>query len=216
MTPAPASAPVRLRERKKLGTRRALEEAALDLFAARGFDGVTVEEIAAAAGVSSRTFFRYFGAKEDVVLGPLLAARDALRDALAATPADAPVLDALRGALERLAAHLAVLGPDVIRRVAVVRATPVLAARLVQVREEWRALLLHDAAARLGVDPAVDLRPHAAAAWAMAGLSAARELWEHDPSARDLPSLLAQAYELLRIDPERLAARNPGRTDVPR
>ncbi|PCI92894.1 hypothetical protein COB11_06310 [Candidatus Aerophobetes bacterium] len=56
-----------LRERKKLRTREALVGVAWTLFERRGFDGVTVDEISAAAGVSRSTYFRYFPTKEAVV-----------------------------------------------------------------------------------------------------------------------------------------------------
>ncbi len=58
-----------LRERKKLQTRAAIHSAALDLVTAHGLAGVTVEEICAAAGVSTRTFFNYFPSKGDAALG---------------------------------------------------------------------------------------------------------------------------------------------------
>jgi AcrR family transcriptional regulator len=56
-----------LRERKRTRTRQALIEAAAELFEHRGYDGTTIADIAAAAGISTRTFFAYFASKEDVL-----------------------------------------------------------------------------------------------------------------------------------------------------
>ncbi|SHJ98400.1 DNA-binding transcriptional regulator, AcrR family [Nocardiopsis flavescens] len=60
-----------LRERKKMATRRALREAAVRLALEHGLENVTVEDVAADVGVSTRTFFNYFGTKEEALLGEL-------------------------------------------------------------------------------------------------------------------------------------------------
>lgn len=93
-----------LRERKKARTRAAIQRAALRLFEQQGYAETTVDEIAAAAEVSQSTFFRYFPAKEDVVLhdslDPLLLA------AFRAQPAELGPLPALRAALAQMRAQL--------------------------------------------------------------------------------------------------------------
>lgn len=73
-----------LRARKKAQVESAIAEAALALFAERGFDAVTADEIAAAAQVSRSSFFRYFATKEDVVLARRRQQLERFRDALAA------------------------------------------------------------------------------------------------------------------------------------
>ncbi|WP_217912756.1 TetR/AcrR family transcriptional regulator [Miltoncostaea marina] len=75
-----------LRERKKAQTRAAISDVATRLFIARGFDAVTVADIAEAAGVSAKTVFNYFGSKEELFLD-----RDAaMRELIAATVAERP------------------------------------------------------------------------------------------------------------------------------
>src|SRR5687767_7500056 len=88
-----------LRERRRAQTADEIERIALALFVERGFGAVTVEEIASSAGVSPRTFFRYFPSKELVLLRDQDRRISQLRDALAARPDDEPVLASMRRAL---------------------------------------------------------------------------------------------------------------------
>src|SRR3981189_1182042 len=92
--PTPRSPGVR--ERTRLAIRKELAEARVRLFTERGFAETTAREIAAAVGVSERTFFRYFGSKEDVVLGVLDDLGIELAARMAARPADEPPFTALR------------------------------------------------------------------------------------------------------------------------
>jgi AcrR family transcriptional regulator len=96
-----------LRERKKRRTRAALRRAALSLTVERGLDHVTVDEIAAAAEVSPRTFFNYFASKEEAVVGDDPDARRLLLEHLRERPADEPPLVALGAALATYADEMA-------------------------------------------------------------------------------------------------------------
>ncbi|MFE6685099.1 TetR/AcrR family transcriptional regulator [Streptomyces sp. NPDC057743] len=104
---ARAAAQLPLRERKKLRTRQALVDTALELFGERGFDAVTLNELCDAVEVSKRTFFRNFSSKEDVALAPTQDLWAAFLDALEECPADGRTLialfeDALVAAIDRM------------------------------------------------------------------------------------------------------------------
>jgi AcrR family transcriptional regulator len=73
---------------------------ALELFERRGFGAVTVEEIAAEAQISIRTFYRYFAGKEDLLLAPIHRRAEAVAAALASRPVDEPPLHSVRLAVE--------------------------------------------------------------------------------------------------------------------
>ena len=88
--------PIGLRERTRRAVQAALSEAAQELFATQGFEATTVDQIAAAAGISPRSFFRYFASKEDAVIGRYDLQSDDLAAALSARPLDEPVWDSLR------------------------------------------------------------------------------------------------------------------------
>jgi AcrR family transcriptional regulator len=91
-----------LRERKKEKTRQALASAAMRLFAERGYEATTVADIAAAADVSTRTFFAYFPSKEDVFFAGTQERLDLVRQAFAAQAAALPPLAAMRATLDQI------------------------------------------------------------------------------------------------------------------
>jgi AcrR family transcriptional regulator len=98
-----------------------LEAVALRLFEERGFD-ITVEEIASEAGISARTFYRYFPAKDDVLQVRIDRRGEALRAALSARPDGEPPLHSLRAALEEV---VSAEDAELLRRwTAVIASTP--------------------------------------------------------------------------------------------
>jgi AcrR family transcriptional regulator len=94
MATEPTTSP--LRERTRRAVRAELIDAAQDLFVAQGYEGTTVDQIAAAVGMSRRSFFRYFASKDDLVLGKYDAMADQLADALNARPTGEPLWISLR------------------------------------------------------------------------------------------------------------------------
>lgn len=92
------------RESHRRATRAALEHAAQTLFAQRGFAGTTVRDIADAAGVTERTFFRYFAGKEELILDDVLAWMPVLQQAIRDRPAEEPPLVAVAQAAKALLA----------------------------------------------------------------------------------------------------------------
>lgn len=124
-----------LRERKKLETARAVRQAAIDLFLARGFDDVSVAEIADAANVSKMTVFNYFPAKEDLLFAPMEEHTEELAAVVRDRPAGESPLAALRRHhLDRLAARDPSVGlndtPLVVGLQRIVMTTPSLMPRL--------------------------------------------------------------------------------------
>jgi AcrR family transcriptional regulator len=125
-----------LRERKRTRTRLMIQGEAMRLFAAQGYAQTTVEEIADAAAISPRTFFRYFPTKEDVVLwdeydpqvGELIAAR----------PDDEPVAESFRAIIrETLTGLLARDRDELLTRVQLLSSVPELRARFLEMQAGW-------------------------------------------------------------------------------
>ncbi|MEU9432224.1 TetR family transcriptional regulator [Streptomyces sp. NPDC048252] len=159
-----------LRERKKQRTRDALLRAAVELFTSQGYDGTTVDEIAAAVDVSQRTFFRYFAGKDEAALALVEMTVERFVEAVRARPPHEPPLEALRQAvLEGWYSINEVVESVVpvelyLRMYRVIESTPVLLAahlrRSVEVEEDLARVI----AEREGLDVDADPRPRLAVA----------------------------------------------------
>jgi AcrR family transcriptional regulator len=157
------------RDRKRLETRNALAAVALELFAERGFDAVTVNDIADRADVDPSTFYRHFGSKEAVIFSESVDGEGRLSDAVRAQPADLPLLETMRVAGQDLAAMLMVDMGNERRRAQLVASSPSVRAQGLAVREALIDDVALAIAERMAVDPARDGRPYLlAAAWILA------------------------------------------------
>ena len=144
------SAPESLKSRKQQVVRDALNAAALELFLTHGFEAVTVEEIAQAAGVSRRTFFRYYKSKEDVMVEHLDRDGERLLNELAARPLDEPPLLAIRNALIP-AIEYGLQEPDLVRDVTqLLRETSALRRALMERRNRFEERIAALMIQRLG------------------------------------------------------------------
>lgn len=99
------STPPDHRTRRRLATREAISDAATRLFIERGFDGVTIDDIAAAAGVGRMTVFNHFVRKEDMFFDRDEEGRELLRDALRQRDPDVAPVETLRLLAHRLVAE---------------------------------------------------------------------------------------------------------------
>jgi AcrR family transcriptional regulator len=155
--------PVSLRERKKLMTRQAMIEAAEELFVERGFDNVTVAEIADRVNVAPKTVFVYFSSKEDLVFHD----EDVLRENLTALVRDRAVgetpLDAVVGFLRRLLAESTGPVADLERIQSIVGDSPVLQSRMRLMWENLENSIAEQLARETG-EPRHAPRPRVAAA----------------------------------------------------
>jgi AcrR family transcriptional regulator len=157
------------RDRKRLQTRNGLATAALDLFAERGFDAVTVNDIADRADVDPSTFFRHFGSKEAVIFSEFGDWTGRLGDAIRAQPPELPLLETMRASVEQVAALLMVDLEMERRRADLINSSPSVHAQGLVVREGLIDEVALAIAERMEVDSARDSRPYLlAASWVLA------------------------------------------------
>jgi mycofactocin system transcriptional regulator len=182
----------------RVGRRRSttwdhISNVAIDLFSARGFDEVSVDDVAVAAGIARRTVFRYYPSKNALPWGDFDAHLDHMRDLLTDLEPDVPVRDALRTALLAFNTFDAAETARHRQRMRVILQTAALQAYSMTMYAGWRAVVAAFVASRLGIKPA-DLMPQTVA-WTMLGVAlSAYEHWLADESV-SLVQALGDAFD---------------------
>lgn len=188
--------PANRREARKAATRRCVQEHALRLFLAQGYDATTVEQIATAAGVSHMTFFRHFPTKESVVdtddYDPMIA------ELIRTRPTDEdPITAVHRAMVQGLAAVLPAARDALLERIRLIMQTPALRARQADNQHATRQLFAAALADRAGLaSPTFQLEVLAAAA--LAALTTALVTWTDGGGSADLIALVDEAFTTLR------------------
>ncbi|MET0956529.1 MAG: TetR/AcrR family transcriptional regulator [Cryobacterium sp.] len=191
--------PLTLRERTRRAVHAEITATAMRLFTENGFDATTVDEIAREAGISRRSFFHYFGSKEDLVLGNTVALGESVRAALEARPADEPAWVAIRAAFQVLQTN-AMPSIDQFALARLYHEAPSLRAKHLEKHLRWQELLAPDIQRRLGLPATAlpDPRARAFVAAALACLDAALDAWYESGGTADAVQLFDDAIATIR------------------
>lgn len=198
MTSHNTPADIGLRERKKLDTRRAIRQVALDLATENGLEALTVEAIAHGAGISPRTFFNYFSHKEDALVTDAAAAAASLHPQIVARPAEESPLHAIRAVIAEndLFSLMNTDRDRTLARQRLVQQHPILVARQLAQHAKMEESLAAAVAERLGVDAATDLRPALVAGVVNAAMRIAIMRWTESDEEK-LADVLLSAFDML-------------------
>ncbi|MFC9154556.1 TetR family transcriptional regulator [Streptomyces bauhiniae] len=188
----------------RLRTRRlvteALSDTALELFDASGFDQVTVADIARAAGISPRSFFRYFPNKEDVVFGDRVPTAEEVRDELCRHLAGHTPWVALRATFVVAAGQMDADAGRWKRATRVICHTPALRARYLEKHLAWTGVLVPELAARLEPGgPVARLKAQTMVNTALACFDVALESWADGEDGRPLAALVGEIFGFVDI-----------------
>jgi len=187
-------------------SRRELELIALRLFTDHGFEHTTIEQIAAEAGVSKRTFFRYFGSKTSVLWSEFDHEVGVIRAALAEVPDEVPMMEAIRRAVVAANHYGREDVPELRLRMNLIASAPALASSAALHYDAWERAISDFAATRIG-QPAGSLYPLAVGRATLAACRAAYDRWSARADA-DLTFYLDAALAALAagFDPSAIRA----------
>ncbi|KKB75972.1 hypothetical protein VW35_19755 [Devosia soli] len=182
-----------LRERKRRETHERIIASAMQLFAADGYEGTTLDAIAAAAGISRRTFFHYFKSKDDILLSLQSGLGDSLVAALAEQPLDAPPFRAMRNVLIAIAGQYSI--DELVKLDRVMRASEAVQARKQAFYLQEEGILLAGLRARWPEVSEVTLRLLAFISIGMSRL--AIDAWTAEGGTRPLAALVEEIFDAL-------------------
>lgn len=183
--------------RRRLTTPLHISDVAIDLFAARGFADVSVDDVAQAAGIARRTLFRYYASKNAIPWGDFDTQLRQLRDLLDSIDARVPLREALRGSLLAFNTFDECESARHRQRMRVILETTELQAYSMTMYAGWRDVVAGFVANRLGAK-ATDLLPQTVA-WTMLGVAlSAYEHWLGDESV-SLPEALGNAFDVVGV-----------------
>jgi mycofactocin system transcriptional regulator len=196
MSAAPTrDAAARRAGRRPVTSRSEIEHIALELFATRGFDHTTVDDIAVAAGIGRRTVFRYYASKNDIPWGAFDEQLDRMRATFAALPGDIPVLTGVREAVLDFNDVHPDEQPWHRRRLRLILGTPALQAHSTLRYAAWRQVVADYVGRRLG-QPPDSLLPQTVGHASLGVALAAYERWLAE-DGRELRSLLDAVFRCL-------------------
>ncbi|GGQ58987.1 TetR family transcriptional regulator [Streptomyces flaveolus] len=189
-----------LRMKTRQAVTEALADTALELFDTAGFDQVTVADIVAAAGISQRSFFRYFSSKEDVVFGDRIPTAEEVRDELLGHLEGKPAWDALRDTFRTAADQMDADPGRWKRATRVICHTPGLRARYLEKHLAWTDALLPEIASRIGpASPDVDLKAHTMINTALGCFDVALMRWADGGADFSLAALVDDVFGFVQI-----------------
>lgn len=182
------------REIARAAVKAELSQAAFELASRDGFDKVTINDLAAAAGVSRSTFLRYFGTKEDAVLYAVDAQVTQVADALRTRPEKEDDWKALRSALDIIIAPYLNDPENALAMTRLVQDAPALSARMLEKQHSWRPALTEALADRHGISGPAPVPLLVKATTALVCLNVALDHWTASDGSLGLVELLDEAF----------------------
>ncbi|MFG2141227.1 TetR/AcrR family transcriptional regulator [Streptomyces sp. NPDC048650] len=195
-----------LTERRRQETRLEIAEAAAALFGDQGYEATTVEDIASAAGISLRTFYRYCAAKEDALTPVLTGSVVRLVDELATRPVEEPLTDAVCAAFGAPESARRLADTERARRlIRVMGEVPAIRMRWMGAGREMQDRLVPVLAVRTGAArDSLEVRLLASAL--IDAITVAMEHWARQDDLEDIAELTRRALDYLRVDELQITA----------